>query len=214
MASSSLKQNLETDTWVKANWKEFITLAEDTTYAKGRFYYSRGYLRIEMTPLGFNHSRDNNIISNVVNLYASIKQIRITGSVNVSLRKSGVSEAQPDLSFYLGSEFQLLPRSNSPIDLNNFTPPALVIEIAATSLSDDLGKKRLLYEGLGVKEYWVVDVNAFDVIAFEIFQERSGEIQESKVLPGLKIATVEEALRRSQTEDDGQINRWLIQNFS
>jgi len=33
-------------------------------------------------------------------------------------------------------------------------------------------------------------------------------------LPGLAIALVEEALQRSQTEDDGEINRWLIQVFS
>ncbi len=28
------------------------------------------------------------------------------------------------------------------------------------------------------------------------------------------IALVEEALKRSQTEDDGEINRWLLQTFS
>jgi Uma2 family endonuclease len=137
----------------------------------------------------------------------------VKGFINVSLRKSGVSEAQPDLSFYMGSEFQLPPKNNSPIDLNQFEPPALVIEIAASSLNDDLGRKRLLYEGLGVKEYWVVDVNASNVVVFEISQGYSGRIQDSKVLPGLKMTVVEEALRRSQTEDDSQINRWLLQIF-
>jgi len=35
----------------------------------------------------------------------------------------------------------------------------LLIEIAATSLGFDKGRKALLYAKLGVQEYWVVDVN-------------------------------------------------------
>lgn len=88
------------------------------------------------------------------------------------------------------------------------------MENAASSRSDDLGQKRLLYERLGVQEYWVVDAKSSEVIAFAIAEGRSGEIQKSQVLPGLDIALVEEALKRSQTEDDGEINRWLLQTFS
>jgi hypothetical protein len=51
-------------------------------------------------------------------------------------------------------------------------------------------------------------------IAFSIADGRSGEIQASQVLPGLTIALVEEALQCSQTQDDGEINRWLLQSFS
>jgi Uma2 family endonuclease len=214
MVSASIYKDLVTDTWIKASWEDFLILADDPTYENGRFYYDRGYLRIEMTPIGSSHSQDNSIISNVVTLFATVKQIRVKELTNVSLRKSGVAEAQPDISFYIGSEFQFPPRNNAPIDLNQLTSPALVIEIGATSLSDDLGRKRLLYDRLGVQEYWVVDVKASDVIAFEISQGYSGEIQESRVLPGLEMAIVEEALRRSQKEDDGQINRWLLQIFN
>ena len=214
MANSFIIKDLLTDTWVKASWEEFLAYAEDDTYENGRFYYDLGELRIEMAPIGFSHSRDNNILSNVVNLFAAIKQIKVEGLVNISLRKAGITEAQPDLAFYLGDNFKLPPRNNSPIDLNQFAPPTLVIEIAATSLNDDLGRKRLLYEHLGVKEYWVFDVETLDVIAFEISQKYSGRIQESKVLPGLEMAIVKEAVQRSQAEDAGQITRWLIQIFS
>jgi Uma2 family endonuclease len=205
MSDSSIVKDLLTDTWVKASWEEFLAYAEDDTYEHGRFYYDRGELRIEMTPLGSGHGQDNGIVYNVVIFFATIKQIRIKGFV---------AEAQPDISFYIGSEFRFPPKNNSPVDINEFGSPALVIEIAATSLNDDLNRKKLLYERIGVQEYWVVDVKASEVTAFEISQGNSAEIQESKVLPGLEIAIVEEALRRSQTEDDGQINRWLIQLFS
>ncbi len=35
----------------------------------------------------------------------------------------------------------------------------LVIEVADTTLANDLGRKARLYSGLGVPEYWVADVN-------------------------------------------------------
>lgn len=214
MVSSSPVQILETDIWIKSSWEEFIRLADDPNYAKGKFYYHRGYIRIEMSPVGPLHARQNSIISKVVSLYATVKNIRIVELTNASFRKPSIGEFQPDLSYYIGAEFQLPPRTNTPINLNEFNPPALVVEIGASSVDDDLGQKRLLYEHSGVKEYWVVDASADDVIAFEISEGRSGEIQESQVLPGLTIALVESALKRSQTEDDGEINRWLLQTFS
>ncbi|HCF26326.1 MAG TPA: hypothetical protein DEV81_03735, partial [Cyanobacteria bacterium UBA11049] len=181
--SSPTIQTLETDTWVKASWEEFLALAENPDYEKGKFYYYRGYMRIEMSPIGSIHSQDNSIIYNVISLYATVKNIRIKGLINGSFRKPGIKEFQPDLAFYIGSEFRFPPRTNSPIDLQEFEPPTLVVEFGATSLNDDLGRKRLLYERAGIPEYWVVDVKADDVIAFEISQGRSGEIQESRVLP-------------------------------
>ena len=167
-----------------------------------------------MPPIGSSHSQDNNIATIIVNLYASIRQIRIKGLVNCSFRRAGIKEFQPDLAFYIGAEFRFPPRSNSPINLEEFLSPTLVIELGATSFSDDIGRKRLIYERAGVREYWVVDVNVGDVIAFEILQGSSGEIQESRVLSGLEIALVKEALQRSLTQDDGEITRWLLQSFA
>jgi len=214
VSSSPTIRTLETDLWVKATWEEFLTVANDPAYEKGKFYYYRGYMRSEMSPVGPLHARQNSIISKVISLYATLKNIRIVELINASFRKSGAVEFQPDLSYYIGSGFQLPPRTNTPINLNEFQPPALVVEIGATSVNDDLGMKRLLYEQSKLQEYWVVDANADDVIGFSISEGRSGEIQDSLVLSGLEIALVEEALKRSQTEDDGEINRWLLQKFS
>lgn len=203
-------QNLVTDAWVQASWEEFLALADNPAYENGQFYYDDGWMRVEMAPVGPIHGRDNSVVARVISLFATVKDIRIVEYTNCSFRKTGVRECQPDSCFYIGGDSQLPPRTNSPVDLEQYDPPSLVIEIAATTLSDDLGRKRLLYERLGVREYWVVNGNDGEIIAFEVMNGGSRQIQTSKVLPELSIALVEDALRRSQTEDDGTINRWLL----
>lgn len=70
--------------------------------------------------------------------------------------------------------------------------------------------KKTLYQRLGVEEYWVVNVSVGKVTAIALSSAEHTTIRESQVLPGLEIALVEEALRRSQSEDDGAISRWLL----
>ncbi|MBE9077314.1 Uma2 family endonuclease [Romeria aff. gracilis LEGE 07310] len=202
------------DAWVKATWDEFLALAEQPELEKARFYYDSGRMRIETMPIGSAHGRDNGTLAASVSLYGTLKNIRYVSFLNSSFRKAGERECQPDLAFYLGPELPDIPRSNSPVDVNLYGPPTLVIEVSATTLSDDLGQKRLLYERLGIQEYWVVNVEAATVIAFAIADGGSRQIQVSTVLPDLSLSIVEEALRRSQSEDDSAVNRWLLQQFS
>lgn len=203
-------QTIATDTWIKVTWDEFLTFADDPTLTSGRFYYDQGEMRIEMAALGPAHSRDNSIVSTVVVLFAAINNIRIIEFTNCSFQKTGIRECQPDIAFYIGPSLRFLPRSNSPVDLDQLSPPTLVVEIGASFLSDDLGRKQLLYRQLGVQEYWVVDVNTASITAFSLTQAQSLQIQKSRTLPGLAISLVETALVRAQTEDDGAITRWLL----
>ncbi|OKH28358.1 Uma2 family endonuclease [Chroogloeocystis siderophila] len=199
-----------TDTWVAAAWEDFLTFADDPTLVSGRFYYDEGCMRIEMSPIGSAHSQDNSIVSTVIVLYAAIKNIAIKELTNPSLRKAGLQEAQPDIAYYLGKNLRFPPRNNAPVNLNELDPPTLVVEVAVSSLEDDTNRKQKLYQRMGVQEYWVVDVNAGKVIASCLTPTQSHFIRESQVLQGLDINLVEEALKRSQTEDDGAISRWLI----
>lgn len=212
MVVSSL--GLVTDTWVSVSWDEFMEITNHPDYQQGRFYYYQNYMRIEMSPVGSIHGNNNNVVANVVNFYATLKNIKIKGWVNTSFRRTSEGECQPDLAFYIGDKIIFPPLNNSPVNINELAAPTLVVEIAASSVNDDLGFKRLLYERLGVKEYWVMDANNNDIIAFEISDGGSRRIEESKVLPGLQIATVKEAIQRSLTQDDGEVNRWLLGIFS
>ncbi|OLP18749.1 hypothetical protein BST81_08885 [Leptolyngbya sp. 'hensonii'] len=211
---SPMPLNLVTDTWVKASWEEFLALGESPDLEKARFYYDNDLMRIETMPIGSGHSQDNTILSQTVSLYGTVKNIRLKGFTNGSFRKPGVRECQPDLAYYIGAAFRIPPKTSKPIDVDEFGAPDLVIEIASTTLSDDIGRKRLLYERLGIQEYWVVDVERGEVVAFAVADGGSKQIRESQVLPGLDIALIEEALKRSQTQEDGEINRWLLQVFN
>jgi len=210
---STAPPNVTTDTWVKADWAEFLAVATQFTDEKARFYYDNHAMRVETMPIGSGHGRDNTLLSQIVTLYCLAKNIRIVGFTNGSFRQAGVRECQPDLAFYVGDDFQIPPKTSQPIEINEFGAPHLVIEVAATTLNDDLGRKRLLYERLGVQEYWVVDVESGEVIAFAVSDGGSRQIQVSQVLPALPIAIVEQALTQSETADDRMIYHWLWQTF-
>ena len=214
VGTASVSQPIVTDEWVRATWAEYGVLLESGVPQEARCYFDDGWLRVEMSPLGALHGRENSIVSTLVVLYATLKGLRMVELTNTTFRKTGLQDAQPDIAFYVGQGFDLPPRDNRPIDVLQYGAPQLVIEIASTTLNDDLGKKRLLYERLGSAEYWVVGAQAAQVIAFEIADRRSGQIAESQVLPGLAMTTLEEAMERSQREDDATITRWLLELFS
>ena len=210
--NQSLK--FSTDIWQPIDWQIFYKLTNQPEYENGRFYYDHGYMKIEINPLGANHGRDNSVVARLISLFATFKNIPVVEYTNTSYRKKEIQECQPDSSFYLGRINNLPPRNNSPIDLDKYEPPTLVIEISSTTLNDDLGQKRLLYERLGVGEYWVIDTNSSNVIALGMIDSGSKEIRVSQVLPSLEISVVVEALKLSLTTDDGEVNRWLIKLFS
>lgn len=210
---STAPQPIVTDEWVPASWVEYMARLESVVPQEARCYLDADWMRVEISPLGALHGRENSIVSTLVVLYATLKGLRMVDLTNTTFRKTGLQEAQPDIAFYVGQGFDLPPRDNRPMDVLTHGAPQLVIEIASTTLNDDLGKKRLLYERLGAVEYWVVDVQAAQVIAFEIADRRSGQITESQVLPGLAMATLEMALERSQQQEDATITRWLLELF-
>lgn len=88
------------------------------------------------------------------------------------------------------------------------------MEVAASSLSDDLGEKRPLYESMQVQEYWVINVNQVEVIAFAIANCGSKQIQVSQVLPSLPLTIVQESLERTHSQEHAVITCWLLNQFS
>ncbi|MBD2119395.1 Uma2 family endonuclease [Trichocoleus sp. FACHB-262] len=207
----SVQTTLPTNIWVSATWEEYEQAIASPAYTKAKGYYHNGQMRIEMSPVGPNHATDNSLIDILVNLFGIAKGLPMRSLSNCSYRKRGVRECQPDLSYYIGDRASLSPQGSSVVDLDSTPAPDLAIEIADTSLADDLGVKRLLYEDVGVAEYWVVDVQQASITAFRILPNRASQrIAQSQVLPGLAIALLEEALQRSRQMDNSHVGAWFM----
>ncbi len=210
---SNLQIKTPTDTWIPTTWDEYIQEIENPASEKAKGYYYNGKMRIEMPPIGNDHSRDHTIIIVAASIYAAIKNIPMNGNDNCTYRKTCFNEAQPDVSYYIGENADVIPWGTSIINLDNYPPPNLVIEVANTSLADDKGEKRLLYEELGVDEYWIIDVRNVQIIAFAIENNGSRKITQSLVLPGLAISLLEEAFRRTRQMNQSQVVAWLLSQF-
>jgi Uma2 family endonuclease len=207
-------KTVQTDIWIAATWEEFIQLSQAPDYADTKGYYFNGQMRFEsMAALGNPHSRDHYSVLAAVSLFTSVHQIDIDGHDNCTYRKTGYQEVQPDASFYIGETAEVVPWDAPIIDLDHYPPPDLAIEVAYSSLADDKGEKRLLYEALGVREYWIVDVQNVQIIAFAIANQGSRRITQSQVLPGLDLAILEAALRKSRTMNHGKVSVWLLSQF-
>ncbi|MEM8808867.1 MAG: Uma2 family endonuclease [Cyanobacteria bacterium P01_G01_bin.38] len=213
LQTKTQKPKIQTDTWQTATWGEYIEAINQPAYAKARGYYHDGRMRIEMVPLGNPHSRDHYTASQAIGLFAAFKDVRLDGHDNCTYRKTGCDEAQPDLSFYIGESAAAIPWDVTIIDLDHYPAPDLVIEVAYSSLADDKGEKRLLYEALGIREYWIIDVQTMQVTAFTMENGGSRKITQSLVLPGLDLKLLEEAFRRSRETDHSRVIAWLIQQF-
>lgn len=209
-----LQEKLAVNTWIKADWETYISAIESPEHEKHQGYYYDGHMRIEDMPTGADHSRYHIIMTFAINLFCTIGGIAINGLDNCSYRKTGIRECQPDLSYYCGERAILAPIGKSVVNLDETATPDLVIEIANTTINDDLGAKRFLYEEMGVTEYWIVDVQNTLVYAFEIIDRGSRRIDTSLVLPQLAIATITEALNLSKESDQAQIGQWLMREFS
>jgi Uma2 family endonuclease len=210
---SDLQTKPRTDIWIAASWEDYVRAIEDPLYEQAKGYYYKGHMRLEMLPVSFDHGKDHVVIIFGVTLFAALKGIPATGLDTTTLRKTGVRDCQPDVSYYIGDRAQAIPSGTGIVNLDQYPAPNLVIEVAKSSLLDDVGTKRALYEELGVSEYWVVDVQTAQILAYAIADQGSKRIQVSQVLPGLSIAVLEEALRRSRENDQSQVAAWLLTEF-
>ncbi|MBH8566218.1 Uma2 family endonuclease [Nostoc sp. CENA67] len=210
---SETQTQLPTDTWIHASWDEYLQAIANLLDDKAKSYYYKGHRRLEMPPVSFDHGQDHVLIIFAVTLFATLQGISATGLDRTTFRKIGVQDCQPDIAYYLRERAQSIPAGTGIVNLNCYPTPDLVIEIAKSFLFDNLGTKRCLYEELGVAEYWVVDVQNTQIIAYAVADQGSKRIQESQVLPKLAIATLEEALRRSREINQSEVGVWLLSQF-
>jgi Uma2 family endonuclease len=208
-----LQEKLTTNIWIKVDWENYITTIDSPEHEQHQGYYYSGYMRIEDMPTGADHASDNGLIYLAVTLFCMAKGISLQGLIGCSYRKTGIRECQPDISYYIGDRAISAPKGKSVVNLDEQAIPNLVVEISNTTINDDLGAKRSLYEEMAVSEYWIVDVQNTLIYAFEMIDRGSRRIDTSLVLPGLSIDTIATALNLSKEQDQSQIGKWLMGEF-
>jgi hypothetical protein len=210
---AQLSEKTLTSAWTKVDWDNYLTAIESPDRENIKSYYHKGYMRIEGLFVGADVARSKPLIYLAILLFGMAKEIPISGLINCSYRKAKIRECQPDISFYIGDRSNLAPKGKSVVNLDEQAIPNLVVEISNTTINDDLGTKRLLYEEMGISEYWIVDVQNSQIYAFEMVDRGSKRIDTSLVLPNLSIAILTEALTRSKEFDQSQIGQWLMTEF-
>jgi Uma2 family endonuclease len=142
-----------------------------------------------------------------------LRNIPLNCKDNCTYGQKGYQEIQPDLSFYIGENVNAIPWEVNIFNLDEYPLPDLIIEVSYATLADDIGKKRLLYEDLGVKEYWIIDVENTQILVFAIENNGSRRVTQSQVLPGLNINILIEALERTRITNHSEVGTWLLQKF-
>ena len=211
MVASTNKSTI--NNWVSGDWNQYLEGINNPINQKAKTYYYTGEYRVEIATVGNSHAQAHSMLNHAIYLYATLRGIALNGKDNCSYHHPKIFAIQPDLSFYMEDNANIIPWETEIIDLSQYPLPDLVIEVSDSSLSDDLGKKRLLYEDLGISEYWIADVNSLQVTAFKIENRGSRRIKESEILSGLKIQTLTEALQRSKNINDTKVSSWLLQEF-
>ncbi|MEB3188936.1 MAG: Uma2 family endonuclease, partial [Snowella sp.] len=72
---SSLQVQPLTNSWVLATWDEYIQKLNDSVNELAKGYYYQGHMRIEMSPVSFDHGQNHVMIIFAVNLFIALKQI-------------------------------------------------------------------------------------------------------------------------------------------
>jgi Uma2 family endonuclease len=116
---------------------------------------------------------------------------------------------------YVGENIPIWKAGESRfINLDKWRSPDLVGEIADTTLAIDLDEKKRLYANLGIAEYWVIDVLAARIFAFQL--DETGVYQQcdtSQVLSNLAIALLEQAMAMLDTKTNTEAAIWFSQQL-
>ena len=170
--------------------EEFLALDEAGFFEKvGRVELIDGEI-FEMAPLHLPHARTLMQMTIAVGLAADVVEgVEALTPVSASLDPHSLPEADIVIADRVDSDEDTFVTRETV---------RLVVEVSASSLRHDLGRKLRLYARTGVPEYWVADVKARRIVRFhapagEEYGERAefafGDSVASATIAGLVVDT-------------------------
>ena len=165
MTTTTLTQAANRFLLKNISWQTYEALLKDLESQRGiRLTYDRGLLEI-MTPLA-PHERNSRLIGRLVEALTEELNIEICSLGSLTCKREDLARGlEPDECYYIQNKPVI--RSLEQIDLNQYPPPDLAIEIDITSSSIN---RLALYASLGVPEVW-----RYDGSRLIIYQLEGGE---------------------------------------
>lgn len=171
--------------------EEFLALDEAGFFKEvGRVELIEGEI-IEMAPLFRPHARTLLQLTVAISNAVDSTGLPIEALTPVSARLDPHSLPEADIVIA-----DIVPDEDE--DFVTAAMARLLVEVSASSLRHDLGRKQRLYARTGVPEYWVADVNGRVIIRMhapegEAYTQRAefafGETIASATIPGLAVDT-------------------------
>jgi Uma2 family endonuclease len=165
---------------------------------------------------GINHARFNELLTLIFGFwFARQPDLLVDLLGGCVIEKPNQRAASPDKVLYIGENYPKWQEGEPRrINLEQWRVPDLVGEISDTTLAIDLDEKKQLYAGLGIPEYWVIDIRGKRAIAFYLQEHgKYQEINTSIALNGLPIALLELTLEQLEKTNNFNAAFWFSQQI-
>jgi Uma2 family endonuclease len=199
--------------WQAMTWLEYEQWREQSPDRLAQWYFDRGnFLVRDMGWEGISHAEVKDLFILLISLWFMVHPQQTARSMSGGLlEKEGLQAASPDLLLYVGADAPQWSEGDSRrIDLGQWRVPDLVGEVADTTLASDLDEMKQIYAAMGVREYWVVDVQGRRVLMFELVAGKYQQVDASFVMPGVTTGLLEEALSQWAAGVGVAIGNWFM----
>jgi Uma2 family endonuclease len=174
------------------SWQTYESLVNELAEQPGiRLNYDRGTLEI-MTPSD-PHEGNKEILGRFVETVTEELNVEIRSLGSRTCKREDLARGlEPDKCYYIENES--LIRNVKQIDLNEYPPPDLAIEIDITSSSIN---RMELYASLGVPELW-----RYDGSRLIFYQLEGQQYVEREVSPHFPFLSPSEIIRFLETQEN------------
>ncbi len=212
----SIPESTQIPQWQPATWEDYLGYVNNRHLDNINITFNQGYLLVDMGNEGINHARFNELLTLVFGFwFARQPGILVDLLGGCVIEKPNQRAASPDKVLYIGeNSLQWQEGEARRINLDQWRVPDLVGEISDTTLALDLDEKKQLYAGLGIPEYWVIDIRGKRAIAFRL--QENGKYQEittSIALKGLPIVLLELTLEQLEKTSNFNAAFWFSQQI-
>jgi Uma2 family endonuclease len=200
--------------WHRASWEDYERHRDNPKAPdRLRLFFNDGFLKVNaMGWEGISHAQVRDLFVMLLAFWFARHPELVAQSMGGCLmEKPKMQAAAPDLMLYVGPDSPTWSKGKPRrINLSQWRVPDLVGEVADTTLAIDLDEMKQLYAGLGIPEYWVIDVKGKRVLAFQLVDGKYQQCETSGVLAGLPIDLLEEALEQFSQGTNISAANWFM----